>query len=160
MSFTIIAAVGKNLELGKAGGLCFDIPGDLKFFKKITLGHPIFMGVNTWKSLPRKLPGREHFVLVYPETELPEDINPVYDLEEFIKLGQDSKQEMFVIGGGTVYKKMIEACDKLYLTEVEAVDAEADTFFPEFDKSKYTKQILGNGEDHGIAYTHVLYTKK
>ena len=150
MSFSLIAAVGENNELGKKGGLVFKIPGDLKFFKATTIGHPVFMGLNTWRSLPGKLPGRDHYVLTYNPKDVPEGITPVTDLKAFIKEHQDSDEEMFVIGGGMVYKQMLPYCQKLYLTEVHASDSEADTFFPDFDKSKYTREILANGEDNGI----------
>ena len=69
MSLSIIAAVGKNRELGKKGGLCFKIPGDLKFFKETTMGYPVLMGLTTWHSLPGKLPGRKHYVLSFDENE-------------------------------------------------------------------------------------------
>lgn len=157
MSFSIIAAIGRNRELGKRGGLCFDIPGDLKFFRNTTMGAKVFMGLNTWKSLPKKLPGREHFVLTFPDAEISQEVNAVYDLEAFIREWQDKSEEVFVIGGGSVYAQMLKYCDKLYLTEIDAEDSEADTFFPEFNKNDYKRQILGNGEDHGLKYTHVLY---
>ncbi len=159
MSFSIIAAVGKNRELGKRGGLCFNIPGDLKFFKETTMGYPIFMGFNTWKSLPRKLPGRTHYILTHRPEDLPNDpdIHAVTDLEDFIK--SPPAGEIFVIGGGRVYAEMLPYADKLYLTEVDAADAEADTFFPEFDKSEYEKTLIKEGADNDLAYHHVLYKK-
>ena len=160
MSFSLIAAVGENNELGKKGGLVFKIPGDLKFFKATTIGHPVFMGLNTWRSLPGKLPGRDHYVLTYNPEDVPEGITPITDLEAFIKEHQDSDEEMFVIGGGMVYKQMLPYCQKLYLTEVHASDNKADTFFPDFDKSQYTREVLAKGEDNDIKYDHVLYTKK
>lgn len=159
MSFSLIAAIGQNNELGKKGGLVFQIPGDLKFFKKVTTGHPVFMGLNTWRSLPGKLPKREHFVLAPDAKDVPTDLNAVTDLEAFIKAHKDDAEEYFVIGGGMVYKQMLPHCDKLYLTEVHASDADADTFFPEFDHSLYKREVLGKGEDNGISYNHVLYTK-
>ena len=161
MSFSLIAAVGQNNELGKKGGLVFKIPGDLKFFKQTTVGHPVFMGLNTWRSLPGKLPGRHHFVLTLDANDVAnDDVTPVTDLEEFIAKHKDTDEEIFVIGGGMVYKQMLPYCNKLYLTEVQASDSGADTFFPEFDHSNYTKEILGHDEDNGIAYNHVLYERK
>lgn len=160
MSFSIIAAVGRKGELGKKGGLCFQIPGDLRFFKETTMGKPIFMGLNTWKSLPGKLPGREHFVLAYSADEVEGDVNVVTDLDDFIREWKDSEKEMFVIGGGMVYKEMLPVSDKLYLTEVDAEDAEAEVFFPEFDKSKWQKEIIKKGADDDLTYLHALYTRK
>lgn len=160
MSFSLIAAVGKNNELGKKGGLCFRIPGDLKFFKNITMGHPVFMGLNTWKSLPKKLPGREHYVLTFDAKDLPEGVHPVTDLEKFITENLNTEQKIFVIGGGSVYKQMLPYCKELYLTEIQGEDMEADTFFPEFDKNNWDSQIIGKGQDNGLDYNHVLYTRK
>jgi dihydrofolate reductase len=160
MSFSLIAAVGQNNELGKKGGLVFKIPGDLKFFKETTVGHPVFMGLNTWRSLPGKLPKREHYVLTFDAKDVPEDLHAVTDLDAFIAEHKDEAEEFFVIGGGMVYKQMLPHCKKLYLTEVSASDAEADTFFPEFDKSNYVETVLGHGEDDGVAYDHVLYERR
>ncbi len=160
MSFSLIAAVGRNNELGKKGGLVFHIPGDLKFFKETTVGHPVFMGLNTWRSLPGKLPKREHFVLTMDAKDVPEDLHAVTDLDQFIDDHKEESTEYFVIGGGMVYKQMLPHCAKLYLTEVHASDAEADTFFPNFDKADYTRTVLGHGEDDGISYDHVLYERK
>jgi len=159
MSFSLIAAIGQNNELGKKGGLVFKIPGDLKFFKTVTTGHPVFMGLNTWRSLPGKLPNREHFILTLDAKDVPADLNAVTDLDAFIAKHKSENTEYFVIGGGMVYKQMLPHCDKLYLTEVHASDDAADTFFPEFDHSLYKREVLGKGEDNGISYDHVLYTK-
>ena len=160
MSFSLIAAIGENRELGKKGGLVFKIPGDLKFFKTTTLGHPVFMGLNTWRSLPGKLPQREHYVLAPSTDDVPKDLHAVTDLEQFIQDHRDDSEEFFVIGGGMVYTQMLPYCNKLYLTEVHSSDKDADTFFPAFKKSAYTKTILGHGQDGDISYDHVLYTLK
>ena len=161
MSLSLIAAVGKNRELGKKGGLCFRLPNDLKFFKKTTMGYPVFMGLTTWYSLPKKLPGRQHYVAVFePEPGLPEDIVQVEDIFRFAEEWQEKDEEIFVIGGASIYAQMLPYCSKLYLTEVEADDPEAEVFFPKFNKRKYSRKTLGKGEDGGIAYKWVLYTKK
>lgn len=160
MSLSLIAAVGENRELGKRGGLCFRIPGDLRFFKRVTLGHPVFMGLVTWRSLPKKLPGREHYIAVFEEEDLPEDLHQVTDIFRFAEEWKEKDEELFVIGGASIYRAMLPYCDKLYLTEVHAGDPEADVFFPEFDKSEYTAEKLGDGADSDITYTHILYTKK
>lgn len=160
MSLSLIAAVGKNRELGKKGGLCFKIPGDLKFFKETTIGHPVFMGLTTWYSLPKRLPGREHYVAVFEKTELPEFIHQITDIHAFAKEWQEKDEEIFVMGGASMYAQMLPYCDKLYLTEVEATDDEADVFFPKFNKRNYSRKTLKKGADGDITYKHVLYTKK
>src|SRR5574344_1446898 len=159
MSFSLIAAVGKNRELGKKGGLCFRIPGDLKFFKETTMGHPVFMGKTTFYSLPKMLPGREHYVLSLEKIENPA-VHQVSNLDKFVDEHKNDDVEYFVIGGGSVYKQMLPYCQKLYLTEVNATDAEADTFFPEFDKNSYNREYLYSNHDGQLSYDHILYTKK
>lgn len=169
MSFSIIAAVGKNRELGKKGGLVFNIPGDLKFFKQTTMGYPVVMGRTTFLSLPRLLPGRKHYVLS-PDEEptFPEEVTVLHDLNQFIKDHQNDSQEYFIIGGGSIYQQFLPHCDKIYLTEVDGEDAEADVYFPDFDKTKYTVEKLGQNSDiikdkegvHDLNYIHNLYKKR
>ncbi|MBQ6510712.1 dihydrofolate reductase [Candidatus Saccharibacteria bacterium] len=161
MSLSIIAAVGKNRELGKKGGLCFKIPGDLKFFKETTMGYPVLMGLTTWHSLPGKLPGRKHYVLSFDENEdLPEGVDVVTDLNAFLEKWQKSKEKMFVIGGASVYQQALPYCDEMYLTEVNAEDKDADVLFPEFACKDWQRKEVGRGEDDGLKYIHVLYTRK
>ena len=155
MSFSIIAAIGKNYELGKAGGLVFNIKDDMKYFKNTTTGHPVIMGFNTWKSIGKKLPNRKNIVVSYES--VPEADITVSDLPKFIAENQDSPEEIFVIGGGMLYKQMLEHANTLYLTEIDA-SADADTFFPDFDKSKYHKEIIKKGTENGINFAFVKYT--
>lgn len=162
MGFAIIAAIGKNRELGKKGGLIWHLPGDLAFFKKATMGHPVFMGERTFLSLPKMLPGRKHYVLsmkAAADFEKNDNLVIINELDDFVDIHKDDDPEMFVIGGGMVYAEMIDHADTLYLTEIDASCDDADTFFPEFDKSKYQREELGKGEDNGINYTFVRYTK-
>ena len=169
MSFSIIAAIGKNRELGKKGGLVFNIPGDLRFFKQTTMGYPVVMGRTTFLSLPRLLPGRKHYVLS-PDEEptFPEEVTVLHDLNQFIKDHQNDSQEFFIIGGGSIYQQFLPYCDKIYLTEVDGEDAEADVYFPDFDKTKYTVEKLGQNSDiikdkegvHDLNYIHNLYQKR
>lgn len=168
MSFSIIAAIGKNRELGKKGGLVFQIPGDLKFFKQTTLGFPIVMGRTTFLSLPKMLPGRKHYVLS-PDEEptFPKKVTVLHNLQEFINEHKNDEQEYFVIGGGSIYQQFLPYCNKLYLTEVDGEDKEADVYFPEFGKNEYQVTELGKNSDivdakegqYVLNYTHNLYQK-
>lgn len=162
MSFSIIAAIGKNRELGKNNQLIWHLPGDLKFFKKTTMGHPILMGRKTFESLPGLLPGRKHYVVSKKEGISPsgERIIHVPDLKQFINRHNTSPEEIFVIGGAKIYEQLLPYADKLYLTEIEANDTEADAYFPDFDKEKYDKEILAQGEENGLKYTIVCYKLK
>lgn len=83
----------------------------------------------------------------------------VSNLDSFIKANQNSKEEIFIIGGGTIYSAFLPYAKHLYLTEIDASAEDADTFFPQFDKSKYRRTIIKKGSDHGINYSIVKYTK-
>lgn len=90
-------------------------------------------------------------------TIAPDEI--VSDLDSFIEANQDSEEEIFIIGGGTIYSAFLPYAKHLYLTEIDASVEDADTFFPQFDKSKYRRTIIKKGSDHGINYSIVKYTK-
>ena len=161
---SIIAAVGKNNELGKNNGLIWNIPKDLKFFREKTLGSTIIMGRNTFNSLPKVLPKRLHVVLSDSDDfnkELTENVIVVHSMEELTevchKLGKG--KEIFVVGGASVYRMFIDIADKLYITHIEAEDKEADVYFPEIDSSKWRKKVLAKDEDNNIKFSHVEYTK-
>lgn len=156
--FSIIAAVGKNNELGKKGGLVFHIKEDMKFFKETTTGHTVVMGFKTWESLPKKLPNRKNIVVTFEEFEGPDEC--VTDLEKFIKENESTDEEIFIIGGGSIYAQFLEHAKKLYLTEVDGEDKDADVFFPAFDKTLYDKKVLREGSDSGIDYKMCLYEAK
>lgn len=156
--FSIIAAIGKNNELGKNGGLVFNIKEDMKFFKDTTTGHKVVMGYRTWKSLPKKLPDRENFVVSYEEVK--EADHTITNLDNFIDQNKDTDEEIFIIGGGMVYTAFLDHAKNLYLTEIDATVPDADTFFPEFDKSNYNKTIIKKGSENGLTYTFAKYIKK
>lgn len=155
---SLIACIGKNRELGVGGDLCFHIPEDMRYFKETTMGHKILMGRKTWESLPGKLPGRENIVVSRRAVEGADE--SVSDLAEFLKENADTEEEIFVIGGGMVYFEALPYARKLYLTEVDTAYAEADTFFPMFDKSSYNKEVVKKGQKDGLEYTFVKYVKK
>lgn len=156
--FSIIAAIGKNNELGLKGGLVFHIKEDMQFFKETTMGHPILMGLTTFKSIGRPLPGRKNYVLTHDPEGLPEGVFPVTDLDSFVHENLESDEEIFVIGGANVYDQMLPYATNLYLTEIDAA-ADADVFFPLFDKSLYNKTITKRGTSDDLTYAFAKYTK-
>lgn len=156
--FSIIAAIGKNRELGKKGELIFHIKDDMKFFKETTTGHKIVMGRKTWESLPFKLPNRTNIVVTSQDFEGPDEI--VHDVSNFIAENKDTEEEIFVIGGGKIYAEFLPVAKKLYLTEVESGDDEADTYFPEFDKNNYSCEIIKKGKENDLAFAISLYQLK
>ena len=154
--FSIIAAVGKNNEIGKNNKLLFHIKDDMKFFRETTLEHTVVMGYNTWLSLPGKLKKRQNFVVSYED--VPEADQTITDVDGFIAEHQNTDEEIFIIGGGMIYTKFLPYAKYLYLTEVDS-SADADTFFPEFDKSNYSQALIKKGKENGLNYSIKKYTQ-
>ena len=158
MSYSIIAAIGKNRELGKNNDLIWHLPNDLKFFREVTSNHTIIMGRNTFESLPRMLPNRKHIVLTSRDG-LPSEVEVYRELKQILERYKDTEEEIFIIGGASIYTQFLEHSSKLYLTEIDA-EEQASVYLPEFDKEQYEREVLKENEDNGISYKHVLYIKK
>ena len=159
MSYTIIAAIGKNRELGKDNDLIWRLKADMKFFRETTMGHPIVMGRKTFESLPKVLPGRKNIVLSSNEIQNNE-IELYKNIKEFLLNYKDYEGEIYKIGGASIYKEFIDMADKLYLTEIEAEEKEADVYFPNFNKNDWNKRIISEHEYKKIKYKHILYKRK
>ena len=159
MKLTEIAAIGKNRELGKDNQLIWHFPQDLKFFKEQTKGHTIVMGRKTFESLPGMLPKRHHIVISKSGAKFPEEVEVFSSIDAFVDAYQTKEEEIFVIGGATIYKQMLSLCHRLILTEINQ-SYDADVFFPEFDKNLYHKKILNDIMENGVHYQHVEYRLK
>ncbi|MDB7985013.1 MULTISPECIES: dihydrofolate reductase [Faecalicoccus] len=159
MKLTEIAAIGKNRELGKDNQLIWHFPQDLKFFKEQTKGHTIVMGRKTFESLPGMLPKRHHIVISKSGAKFPEEVEVFSSIDAFVDAYQTKQEEIFVIGGATIYKQMLSLCHRLILTEINQ-SYDADVFFPEFDKTLYHKKILNDITENGVHYQHVEYRLK
>ena len=127
---SIIAAIGKNNELGKNNTLIWSMPADMKFFRDTTRGHTVIMGRKTFESIGKPLPNRKNIVITRDKNYKKDGIEIVNSLNEAINLTIPN-EEVFVIGGGEIYKQAIEIADKLYITHINTEDSEADSFFPE-----------------------------
>ena len=159
MAISMIAAVGKNLELGKNNDLIWHFKEDMKFFKETTMGHPVIMGRKTFESLPKALPGRKNIVISANPEYKADGAEVVASIEEAIKLAEVENTEAFVIGGGRIYTEFLPYADNLYLTEINAECPDADTYFPEFNKSDYIKEIVNFYDVNGTEFYHVIYKK-
>ena len=159
MSISMIAAVGKNLELGKNNDLIWHFKEDMKFFKETTMGHPVIMGRKTFESLPKALPGRKNIVISANPEYKADGAEVVTSVEEAIKLAETEDTDAFVIGGGRIYTEFLPYADNLYLTEINAECPDADTYFPDFNKSDYIKEIINFYDVDGTEFYHVIYKK-
>ena len=158
MTVSIIAAVGKNNELGKNNDLIWHLPDDLKFFKETTLGKAVIMGRKTFQSLPKALPGRKNIVITTNRDFKAEGAFVVGSIDSALELADT--EEVFIIGGASIYKAFLKMADKIYLTEIEANDDNADVYFPEFDKSRYVRTCLKENETNSVKFKHILYERK
>ena len=160
---SIIAAVADENAIGKNNGLLWHISEDLKYFKKITLGHTVIMGRKTFESIGRPLPGRKNIVVSRSPISVP-NIDQEADLEVLLKsLGRKRKEEYFVIGGGSVYASAIKYARRLYITRVYSKAEGADTFFPEIEESKWEvleKSEILHDEENNIDFQFITYGKK
>lgn len=163
MKINIIAAIGKNNEIGLDNKLLWKSKSDLEHFKRLTLGKPIIMGRKTFESLPGILPGRSHFV-VGSKHKLPYDIGvtPCHSLKQALTICSMLRmdEEVFIIGGGSIYEQAMELADELHISHMNW-EGEADTFFPEIDKSiwkeDYSRTTFRESE---ITWTYRKYIKK
>ncbi|MBR6505693.1 dihydrofolate reductase [Candidatus Saccharibacteria bacterium] len=156
--FSIIAAIGKNHELGRKNELIFHLKDDMKFFRDTTTGHKVVMGHKTWDSLPGKLKNRTNIVV--SRHDVPEADQTITDLQSYIDKNKDADEEIFIIGGGTVYHQFLPYAKKLYLTEVDATEPQADTYFPDFDPNNYSRETIKAGTENELKYTINKYTRK
>ena len=153
----MIAAIGQNRELGYKNDLIWHIKVDMKFFRKMTTGHPIIMGRKTFESLPRLLPNREHIVLSHQNLEIP-DVK-VYSRKEELDAYLNELEEIpFIIGGASLYKMYLLKAKKIFLTEIQESHV-ADVYFPEF-LDYYDKNTLCIGQENNINYVINEYVLK
>lgn len=158
---TIIAAIGKNNELGIDNQLLWHLPNDLKRFKNLTSGHPIIMGRKTYESLGKPLPNRTNIVVSRRNDWFEEGILIVPTIKEAIKHAKKINEDIFIIGGGNIYEQTIDLADQLEITQVEA-EINADTFFPKIDEKKWQKidEILHQkDEKHNYNYSYQTWKK-
>ena len=160
MKISMIACVGKNLELGKNNDLIWHIKGDMQFFKEKTINHIVVMGSKTFKSLPGVLKDRTNIVLTRKkDNSYPKEVIVFNSISEFLEKYKNTCEEIFIIGGANIYREFLNLADTLYLTEVDS-KTDADVYFPNFDYNLYTKEVLSQNEENGIKYKHVLYRRK
>lgn len=144
---SIIVAIGENRAIGKDNKLLWNIPEDMAHFREITTGHTVIMGDKTYLSIGRPLPHRKNIVLSLDEKFEAPGCVVRHSLEEVLSEYGKSAEEVFIIGGGMIYKFALPYVDKLYLTIVED-SPEADTFFPDYSEFKNvaSEEDLNNGK--------------
>lgn len=160
MKICLIAAIAKNRAIGCQNQLLYHLPDDMKHFKKLTTGHTVIMGRKTFEALPKgALPNRRNIVLsqsgkTFPGCETFSSID-----EALLHCGNED--EVYIIGGDSIYHQTIDLADKLCLTEVEDTPKHADAFFPPFnDWQKESEERHEKDEKHKFGFAFTCYIKK
>ncbi len=165
---TMIAAVARNRAIGYRNKLIYWLPNDLKRFKQLTTGHTIVMGRNTYLSLPKgALPNRRNVVLSsaygHEKQEVRERMFPGCDVYASLKEALAScrqDEEVYIIGGASVYEQALAVADRLCLTEVDDTPAEADVFFPDYSGwREVNREEHEQDEKHAFRYAFVDYVR-
>lgn len=148
MSATIamIAAVGRNGAIGAKGDLPWRLPSDFAFYKRTTMGRPLIMGRKTFESIGRPLPGRTNIVVTRQADYAPDGVEVFGSLKDAIARAQEIAQrdgvdEVFINGGGELYREAMGLAERLYITHVDAVP-DGDTFFPQIDPVEWTGRVV------------------
>lgn len=159
---SLICAAADNMAIGRKGGIPWHISADFKYFKSITTGHCVIMGRGTWDSMGGKpLPNRRNMVI---SRNLPVDGAPgaeVFPSLETAIGSASGEDEIFIIGGGSLYKQAIDRANKIYLTEIHTVIEDADTFFPEMDCSwkETSRSEVQHDDKSALGFEFVVYEK-
>ena len=156
---TLIAAIGKNNELGKDNTLIWHFKEDMKFFKDNTIGKPIIMGRKTLMSLPVLLPNREHLVLTNSDLNM-KGIKVFHSKEEIVDYISKYDKEFMVIGGASIYSLFMEDASRMLITEIDDECVDADVYFPNINEEEWNKSILSEQEEKGVRFKHLEYIRK
>lgn len=153
---SIIVAVASNGVIGGDNKLLWRVPEDLKRFKEITLGHTIVMGRKTFESLPGILPKRNHVVITRDNSFSVDSpfVRVVHSIEELIEEYGNSKEEVFIIGGGEIYKQTLPHAKNFYLTKI-LKNFEGDTFFPQYDENEW--EVIHTSEEYVNERDNLMY---
>lgn len=153
MIVSLIVAISNNKVIGKNNQLIWNLPKDMKFFMDTTLGHPVIMGRKNFESIPEKfrpLKNRTNIIITRNKNYEALDCKVVHSIKESLKCMDFGNEEVFVIGGGEIYRKFLELdlIDKMYITHIDEF-FDGDTFFPDFNLDKWiSKEILNHQKDN------------
>ena len=164
---SLIVAKAKNNVIGANNDLIWDLPRDMQFFKDSTTGHPVIMGRKNYDSIPpkwRPLPNRENCIVTRKEDFEAENCLVFGSVEAALDHYKNSDQKVFIIGGGQIYKYVIEnkLVDEMLITFIDH-EFEGDTFFPEFDESEWNAEVIMTSEiDEKNPYPFIVkrFTRK
>ena len=160
MRISIIVAAAENNVIGGNNRLLWRLPNDMKWFKAITTGHTVIMGRKTYDSMGRALPNRRNIIISRDTTLRIEGVEVANSLEDALRRAAD-EDEVFIIGGGEIYKQAWDKADKLYLTRVHT-EQEGDTYIPEILPAEWIEERREShpaDEKHLCAYSFIVYKR-
>ncbi|MBA4321431.1 MAG: dihydrofolate reductase [Odoribacter sp.] len=159
---SIIVAIAEDNGIGYRNELLWNIPEDLKRFKKLTFGQSVIMGKKTWESLPKKpLPGRKNIVITDIPQESIEFCITAYSIDDALSKCEEN-EEIFIIGGGSIYRQFMPLAGRLFITHIHK-KAPADTYFPVIDPDVWEpieKEEHIQSGSNDIPYTYIIYRRK
>ncbi len=157
MKISLIAALGPDRLIGRQNALPWQLPADLRHFKKLTMGHPIVMGRKTHESIGRPLPGRQNIVISRQPEYRADGCTVAHSLSDALAAAKDG-DEVFIIGGAAVYQEALPRADRLHLTLIEG-QFEGDTFFPDYDPPRWHELSRDRHEaDPSNPHAHTFLT--
>ncbi|MFL2996163.1 MAG: dihydrofolate reductase [Cytophagales bacterium] len=165
-NISLIVAVSENMVIGKDNKLAWHLPDDMNYFSNMTKGHSIIMGRKNWESIPKKyrpLPERKNIVVTRNNKFEDKGAIIVNSIEKAVEKARGfDEEEIFIIGGGEIYKLGFAYVDKLYITEIYA-NIDGNTYFPKWNKENW-KEISRishpKDEKHEFDFDYVIYKKK
>ena len=157
-----IVITDRRWAIGRGGGLLFSLPADMRRFRSLTLGGTVILGRRTLDSFPggRPLPRRRNLVITRNPSSLPEGAESAASPEEALELaGWPEAENVWLIGGGSVYAALLSRCRQVYLTRVEARAEEPDTFFPDLDRLPGWEAVSAGElmEENGLKFRFLRY---
>ncbi|MBN2520353.1 MAG: dihydrofolate reductase [Bacteroidales bacterium] len=159
MTISIIVAIAENNAIGKNNDLLWHISEDLKRFKRLTTGHTVIMGKNTYLSLPKgALPDRTNVVITDDKKDHFKGCIMAYSIKDALQKCKPGEDECFIIGGGMIYRQFMPIANKLYLTKVHKT-YKADIYYPEIDYSKWELLSQDDFPDHDPPYSYLIYQR-
>lgn len=142
---SFLVAMDEHRVIGSNNQIPWHIPEDLKYFKRVTMGHPVVMGRKTHESIGKALPGRQNIVITRQQNYQSDGCLVFHSVQEFLEFCRGRNDEIFVIGGEEIFKEMFAYADRLYITQILALFS-GDRFFPKFDESGWmlVSSVKGN----------------
>ena len=167
MTIALIVAASQNNVIGRNNELPWHLPGDLQYFKTMTLGKPVIMGRKTFESIGRPLPGRDNIVISRQTDYAAKGIEVVSSLEQAIALGKNINlingiQEVMIIGGAQIYEKSLDLADRVYLTRVQC-KVEGDAYFPALDDDEWqeiAREDITAKESNPFDFSYLVLERK